>query len=916
MNWLKKLFGDTNVQLLAVIGKPLAQINEFEGFMSGLSDEELKAQTTELKNQLAAGKTLDDILPQAFATVRETAKRVLGQRHYDVQLLGGVALHKGYIAEMATGEGKTLTSTLAIYLNALAGKGVHVVAPNDYLSRRDAAWMGRVFHALGLSIGVVQSQHVSYVFDIDARAEVADDAETVKTDLEHDHSEGTVASFKIDMDNLRSCTRAAAYACDITYGTNNEFGFDYLRDNMVVALHQKVQRGLYYAVVDEIDSILIDEARTPLIISAPAEEPTQMYYTVARVVAGLQKETDYVIDEKLRSAVLTQEGIEKVEQAMGISSLYEQASVKLIHHIENALKAESLFKRDKHYVVVGEEIVIVDEFTGRMMQGRRYSEGLHQAIEAKENVPVQRESETLATITFQNYFRMYAKLSGMTGTAATEAEEFVKIYGLDVVSIPTHRPLTRDDRGDLVYGSEKAKFAALIAEVKERREKGQPVLIGTASIQKNELVSMLLHEAGVPHEVLNAKNHEREAAIIAQAGRRGAVTVATNMAGRGVDIVLGGNPPNKEEAAAVRELGGLCVIGTERHESRRIDNQLRGRSGRQGDIGVSQFYLSLEDDLMRIFGSDRMKGMLSRLNFPEDMPIQNGLVNKSIETAQKRVESHNFDIRKHLLEYDDVLNRHRQAIYGKRNRALQLHAQKDEAARIELEGIFFAHVERELERMVTLHTLPAGEQGWNADALLNALSSVVYVDDAMQNELRALRVTAWGKEEAMRERTELVARLLVLVKNQFASIVEKLGGADESIGLLTNVMIRAIDMLWVEHLVAIERLRTSISLQGYGQRDPLIEYKKQAYDLFNQLLDAVEQEIVHTTLRAGSATIEARSLIERTGVTLEGVAQTGDNGTEKVLEGEIVGEEKKDDVGRNEQCPCGSGKKYKACHGK
>lgn len=896
MSWLTKLFGDTNKQYLAELQPFVAQINALEPIISALSTEELAQKTLDFKEKLAHGATLDDILSEAFAVVREAARRTLGQRHYDVQLIGGLVLHKGRIAEMATGEGKTLTSTLAIYLNALAGKGVHVVAPNDYLSRRDGSWMGKVFDVLGLTVGIIQSQHVSYVFDRTATID-----------------EDPTAAFKVDMDNVRSASRQEAYRADITYGTNNEFGFDYLRDNMVVSLSQKSQRGLHYAIVDEIDSILIDEARTPLIISAPAQEPTQMYYTVAQIVAMLTRDSDYTVDEKMRSAVLTDGGLARVEQSLGIASLYESGSVSLIHHIENALKAEALFKRDKDYVVANDEIIIVDEFTGRLMYGRRYSEGLHQAIEAKERVTVQRESETLATITFQNYFRMYTKLAGMAGTAATESEEFVKIYNLDVVTIPTNKPITRKDLGDLVYASEEAKFTALIKDVRARRDAGQPVLIGTASIQKNELLSRMLMDAGIAHEMLNAKNHEREAAIIAQAGRVGAVTVATNMAGRGVDIVLGGNPPNKEEAEKVRAAGGLCVMGTERHESRRIDNQLRGRSGRQGDPGVSQFYLSLEDDLMRIFGSDRMKNMLARLNFPTDVPIQNGMVNSSIETAQKRVETHNFDIRKHLLEYDDVLNRHRHAIYGKRERTLMLGDAPSDASLTELSDMVFAHFEREFERMATVHTVVPVEGEWNAHELVQAVQTVIAVDPSVEAMLRALTPALWGAEEAAHQRTALVAQLLASAHAQFAFVARELGGMIPTVSLLKNVMLRATDMWWVEHLVSIERLRTSISLQGYGQRDPLIEYKKQAFELFNQLQDTIELEIVTSILRAGSATIEAHSLIERTGVTLAGVSHGATESGVEVLPSPDHPE--LTNVGRNDQCPCGSGKKYKACHG-
>jgi len=640
MPFLDKLFGDPNKRVVVRLEPLVERINALESEIQKLSDDELKAKTSEFRQRFEGGETLDDLLPEAFACVREAAQRVLGQRHFDVQLVGGIVLHQGQIAEMRTGEGKTLTATSPVYLNALPGKGVHVVTVNDYLARRDTIWMGKVYHALGLTVGCINHE-MAYVYD------------------------PAVTNEDASLMNLRLVPRVEAYRADITYGTNNEFGFDYLRDNMVWREEQMVQRDLNYTIVDEVDSILIDEARTPLIISAPAEEATDKYYDAARFVATIQENTDYNVDEKLRAATFTEDGITKAEQFFNLKNLYAEGGYDMIHILESALKARTLFIRDKQYVVKDGEVIIVDEFTGRMMPGRRYSEGLHQAIEAKENVKIQRESLTLATITFQNYFRLYKKLSGMTGTAATEAEEFSKIYNLEVTTIPTHRPMVRNDMGDKVYKSEMGKFQAVVKHIKELHEAGQPVLVGTISIEKNEVLGELLQREGIPHEILNAKNHAREAQIIAQAGRKGAVTIATNMAGRGVDIILGGNPPEAGEAEFVKKAGGLFVLGTERHESRRIDNQLRGRAGRQGDEGESQFYVSLEDDLMRIFGGDRVKNLMEKLGLPEDMPIENKMVSRSIEQAQKKVEGNNFDIRKHLVEYDDVLNKQREAIYAR-----------------------------------------------------------------------------------------------------------------------------------------------------------------------------------------------------------------------------------------------------------
>jgi len=660
MSILDKFFGNANDKYLKKIQGLVDKINSLEKELEKESDQQLKEKTKEFKRRLAEGKeSLDDILPEAFAVVREAAKRTLGQRHFDVQLIGGIVLHQGKIAEMKTGEGKTLTATLPLYLNALTGKGCHLVTVNDYLARRDTVWMGQIYHFLGLSVGCLNHEQ-SFLYD----------PEYKKPDQEKDRIRDEMGSFRVVEDYLRPCSRKDAYLADITYGTNNEFGFDYLRDNMVYDLKDQVQRGFNFAIVDEIDSILIDEARTPLIISAPDTESSNWYQEFARIIPRLNPKTDYEIDEKMKAVTLTESGIDKVERILGMNNIYEQKGIKYLHHLEQALRAETLFKRDRDYIVKNGQVIIIDEFTGRLMPGRRWSGGLHQAIEAKEGVRVQPESLTLASITFQNYFRLYKKLAGMTGTAVTSAEEFDKVYKLEVIVVPTNKPMIRKDLPDRVYKTERAKFRAIIKEIKERHSRGQPILVGTRSVEKNEYIGKLLEREGIPHQILNAKNHQREGEIISQAGRIGQVTVATNMAGRGVDIILGGNPPDPEEAEKVRKLGGLMVIGTERHEARRIDNQLRGRAGRQGDPGCSQFFVSLEDDLMRIFGGDRIKSLMSALKIPEDQPIEAKIVSKAIEEAQSKVEGMNFDSRKYLLEYDDVMNIHRETIYRKRKEVL------------------------------------------------------------------------------------------------------------------------------------------------------------------------------------------------------------------------------------------------------
>ncbi|MDP2864444.1 MAG: preprotein translocase subunit SecA [bacterium] len=663
MPFLTKIFGDANEKYLKKLQPLVEKINKFEPEFENFSNEKLKEKTLELKERLKAASRegcLDDILPEAFALVREAAKRTLKQRHFDVQLIGGIVLHQGKIAEMKTGEGKTLAATLPVYLNGLEEKGVHIVTVNDYLARRDTVWMGQIYHVLGLSVGCLNHEQ-SFLYDPDYK----------KLPEEKDKMRDELGGFYVVEDFLRPCSRKEAYFADITYGTNNEFGFDYLRDNMVYDLKDQVQRGFHYAIIDEVDSILIDEARTPLIISAPDMESSKWYQEFARIIPKLNPEADYEIDEKMKTVTLTEGGINKIEKILGLENIYEDKGIKYLHHLEQALKSEAMFKRDRDYVVKDGQVVIVDEFTGRLMPGRRWSGGLHQAIEAKEGVQVQPESLTLATITFQNYFRLYKKLAGMTGTAVTSAEEFDKVYRLEVIVVPTNKPLIRKSLSDSIYKTEIGKFKAVIQEIKEQNLRGQPVLMGTTSIEKNEYLGKLLDREGIPHQILNAKHDEREGEIIAQAGRLGAVTVATNMAGRGVDIILGGNPSNPEEAKKVKELGGLHVIGTERHEARRIDNQLRGRSGRQGDPGSSQFFVSLEDDLLRIFGGDRIKSLMGYLKIPEDQPIEANLISGVIEQAQTKIEGMNFDLRKHILDYDDVMNKHRETIYKKRKEILQ-----------------------------------------------------------------------------------------------------------------------------------------------------------------------------------------------------------------------------------------------------
>ncbi|MFA6106623.1 MAG: preprotein translocase subunit SecA [Patescibacteria group bacterium] len=957
MGILTKIFGDPNEKTIKSLQPIVDKINSFEAQYEKLSDEELKGMTAVLRGKLENLKknideksALDEILPEAFAAVREASKRTNGQRHYDVQLIGGIILYRGQIAEMKTGEGKTLVATLPLYLNALAGKGAHLVTVNDYLARVGAGWMAPVYQALGMTTGVI-AHEAGYVYDPSYRDE---------------------SKFDDRLMHLKPVDRRSAYATDIIYGTNNEYGFDYLRDNMVSREEDMVQRELFFAIVDEVDSILIDEARTPLIISAPAEESTDKYFKFAGLVGKLNEDEDYNLDEKMRTATLTENGIKRMEQFLGIENIYTVGGVKEVHHIEQALKARVLFKRDKDYVVKDGEVIIVDEFTGRLMHGRRYSEGLHQAIEAKEGVKVQRESQTLATITFQNYFRMYEKLSGMTGTALTEAEEFYKIYGLETIVIPTHRPMVRKDLNDLIYKTEEAKFTAVAKEVKERHEKGQPVLVGTISIEKNEVLAGLMEREGLRPNVLNAKNHEKEAMFIAEAGKLGAITIATNMAGRGVDIILGGpaagGGADKAAQKKVLELGGLHVIGTERHEARRIDNQLRGRAGRQGDPGSSVFYVSVEDDLMRIFGGDRMKNIMTTLRVPEDMPIENKLINKSIEQAQKKVEANNFDLRKHLVEYDDVINKHRESVYRRRKEILKLTENRIETAESDirfqapnskfqtnpkskiqnqkfdaeacdfvgrepkdvrsLSDIILGMAENEIEQVVCFHTVSDLIKDWNITEIYQVAGTIFPVEEKLKSEL--LNIAGENsKLNKARGRTAIIEHLTGLAKDHYAKLTAAAGGAGiKWPEVEKQVLIRSIDLNWVEHLEAMDYMRRGIGLRGYGQRDPLMEYKKEAYRMFNELNSLIQKQVVYNIFkvgdleamesRAASLTADQKGLADRP-IRLSAPAKEMSKGGGMEVKAEYVIRRERDDqgekIGRNDPCPCGSGKKYKKCHG-
>lgn len=857
--FLTKILGDPNVRAVKKLRPRVDAINALEPSFKKKSDVALRKVTDELKARLQKGETLDEVLPEAFAATREASRRTLGQRHFDVQLIGGMVLHDAKIAEMRTGEGKTLVATLPVYLNALSGKGVHVITVNDFLAQRDAGWMAQIYHFLGLSVGVIVGGNKALVYDPEYINEEHEDER-----LRH----------------LKPVEKKEAYAADITYGTNNEFGFDYLRDNMAPSLENYAQRELSYAIVDEVDSILIDEARTPLIISAPASENAANYQQFAIVARQLKAESDFAVDEKAQSANLTDDGVIKVQQLLGIDNLYDAKHVQNIYHIEQALKAEALFKRDKDYVVRDGEVIIVDEFTGRLLAGRRYSEGLHQAIEAKEGVPVLQESTTLATISFQNYFRLYDKLAGMTGTAATEAEEFQTVYNLDVVVVPTNQPMIRDDRPDRIYKTEVAKFKAIVADVTERHKKGQPVLVGTVSIEKNELLSSLLKQANIPHKLLNAKNNEKEAAIVAAAGQSGAVTLATNIAGRGTDIVLG---------KGVTELGGLHVLGSERHEARRIDNQLRGRAGRQGDAGSSQFYVSLEDELMRVFGGERIAGLMNTLRVDEDTPIENSIVSKALEGAQKRIENHNFDIRKQVLQYDDVMNRHRTAIYSKRRKIIEaknLRADILEMIRTEITAVVKSHVDARSETV--------------SPEALEVLQTLVPLQKTQIAKLK-------------RQGEQQIIEAVVEIANQQYRQREQDFGKDTMRSLERMVYLQVMDRYWMEHLENMQHMREGIRLRAVGQRDPLVEYKKEAFTMFNNLNAAIDREVATTVFRMAPAqpTDEIQTELTEAAEQATAIAPDESKNDEYTQPSTTAKSDKQ--VGRNDPCPCGSGKKYKKC---
>lgn len=843
---LTKVFGSKNDRTIKQLRHIVARINDQEAAVEPLSDQELAAKTDEFRQRVANGEDLDALLPEAFAVVREAAKRVLGERHYDVQLIGGIVLHQGMIAEMKTGEGKTLMSTAPVYLNALTGKGVHVVTVNDYLASRDMEWMGQVYRFLGLTTG-------SIVHDMD------DDA------------------------------RREAYRADVTYGTNNEFGFDYLRDNMKFEMADFCQRGFNFAIVDEVDSILIDEARTPLIISGPAEMSTDMYMKVDRIMKHFKEEEHYTRDEKARQAMLTDEGVILGEELLGVDNLYDPANINQLHHINQALKSHVLFQRDVDYIVKNGQVVIVDEFTGRTMEGRRFSDGLHQALEAKEGVKIEKENQTLASITFQNYFRMYDKLGGMTGTADTEAPEFKKIYNLDVVVIPTHQEMIRKDYADVIYKNEKAKYRNIVREIKELNEKGQPILVGTISIDVSEKIAKMLEKEGVPHDVLNAKQHDREAEIVADAGQVGKVTIATNMAGRGTDIKLG---------EGVRELGGLHILGTSRHESRRIDNQLRGRSGRQGDPGSSRFFLSLEDDLLRIFGSDRISGIMDKLGMEEDEPIEHTMISKAIENAQRKVEGHNFDIRKHLLEYDDVMNKQREVIYTQRREVL-----KGEDVNPIVKDMI-ADLAEELVAAFAVEKTPSEDWEWEAF-------------NEQAEERFNLQLT-WNKTE----RTDLsydslLTKLTAEIDGKYQRQEEQ-NGVEQMRQLERMILLQMVDTLWKEHLLNMDHLKEGIGLRGYGQKNPLDEYKKEGHKLFMSMIEAVKQQTVASLLRVQIVQNDELQRLEEERrqereKELEMAKRNSDPQKEQERKPSRRTEEK---VGRNAACPCGSGKKYKKCCGK
>ncbi len=873
---INSIIGDANEKALKLKEPIVEAINAKEEEYQKLSDEAIRAKTDEFKNRLEKGESTDDIIVEAFAVVKNACRRLLGTKFslgkdeqvwdmvpYDVQLLGGIMIHEGKIAEMKTGEGKTLVASLPLYLNALTGKGAHLVTVNDYLASRDASWMNVLYEYLGLTVGVI-------------------------------------------VHGLKPPERKEAYAADITYGTNNEFGFDYLRDNMTPELENRVQRELNFVIVDEVDSILIDESRTPLIISSPAEESTAKYYQYSQLINQLLRDEHYNIDEKAKAVTLTEEGIAKMEQLMGVENIYTEAGFLEVHHIEQALKARAIFQRDKDYLIKEGEIVIVDEFTGRLMPGRRYSDGLHQAIEAKENVEVKRESKTLATVTFQNFFRLYDKLSGMTGTAKTEEEEFYKIYGRETIVVPTNKPITRKDLPDLIFKTARGKWNNVVKAISEHNEKGQPVLVGTISVETSEMLSKMLKIAGVKHEVLNAKHHEREAEIVSLAGQKGSVTIATNMAGRGTDIKLG---------EGVKELGGLAILGTERHDSRRIDNQLRGRAGRQGDPGFSRFFISMDDDLMRLFGSDRLKNMMDRLGIDEDTPIENKLITKSIESAQKRVEGHNFDIRKHLLEYDDVMNKHREIIYSRRLKILD---SEDVSAGIQ------KMLESEARHLVAINTSTPARSDWDLESLANSLNALMPHSEKKLDS---------GDFDKIEDSVTLADNIVNILSGEYKRKADSLQDEEMLRRIESQMSLRVIDALWMEHINAMTQLRESVSLRGYGQRDPLMEYQQEAYQLFGKLLGSIQHNIINTLFKLNIQTddhiaerpaprqMQTNEDAIEANVTRPRMHQDSVNGNTaqaavaRRVAASAPSTQSVSEVGRNEPCPCGSGKKYKKCHG-
>jgi preprotein translocase subunit SecA len=882
-------FVDSNEKQINQLKPLIEKINSLEEETKKLKKDDFAAKTANLRERLKEGETSDEIIAEAFALAREAGRRALGLRLYDVQLMAGISLYRGKVVEQKTGEGKTLSAVPALYLRSLMEQGAHLVTVNDYLARRDAGWMGPIFHLLGVSTACIVHEQ-AFLYD-------------------PEHEDKSATDWRLQ--HLKPIERREAYQADITYGTNNEFGFDYLRDNLVNNLDDKVQRKPYYSIVDEVDSILIDEARTPLIISAPDTEPTEKYYQFAKLIDRLSGDTDYTIDEKTKTANLTEHGIRKVEKMLGVDNLYEK-EFEMIHHIENALRARTLFHRDKDYVVKEGQVIIVDEFTGRLMFGRRWSEGLHQAVEAKENVVIQRESRTLATISFQNYFRMYQVLAGMTGTAATEAEEFDKIYQLDVVVIPTNEPMIREDHSDVVYKTARAKYAAVVREIEECHHRGQPVLVGTTSIEKNEIIDKFLSKKGIPHNILNAKQHEREALVIADAGKKGAVTVATNMAGRGVDIVLGGSRLEPWEVEDKKEwekeekewqkkhqevvkLGGLHVIGTERHESRRIDNQLRGRSGRQGDPGSSRFFVSLEDDIMRIFGGEQVSKLMTMFKLPEDQPLEHKMVSKAIEQAQVKVEGFNFDARKHLVEYDDVLNKQREIIYGIREKVLGGEKMKEE---------ILGKIEEEINNLVLMYS-PEGYTEPEYENIVRSFCEIVPFDEESQKKL----IGQIQKEKSPEKISQVLMKLVTdLYENREKQLDEKLAREIEKFAYLSS-----IDHLWMGHLDSLDYLREGVGLRGYGQRDPLVEYKNEAFQMFDRLVKQIDYEIVRRIFRIQVAQRPVQPPPQKIQTNVDTTDMTG-LAQASASSPNSPGGVKKKKIGRNDPCWCGSGKKWKKCH--